>query len=143
MSGIIRKRLDPSPYGTTTIGALLDALREVRPDAQVYYDFCGLIPCGLRSYRGYYDHLALGWSDDSEAEPTTAQQLTKILRGATGPGMQFTGWKGGEYRMTMDSPIWADNAGRASSTAIVGIEYDADARPEWTQYVYLITERVS
>jgi hypothetical protein len=95
----------------------LIALLEARPQDQgVSFDFCGLVPTSVDSYRGYYDHLAMGWSADGA--PKVADLLGRLREAL---GAVFTGYKGGEFRMDADTPMWVANYGRSDSTAIIGI----------------------
>lgn len=45
--------------------------------------------------------------------------LIEMLEGAL--GKQFTGWKGGEFTMHRDTPMWVANPGNGYSTGVVGI----------------------
>lgn len=125
-------------HGTISLGALIDRLTTAAPEGRVFYDFCDTTPRGIDSYRGYYDHLALGWSSDIRtlADQTAVKDLLAILRSAIGG--TFHGWKGGEYVMNRDSPVWVDNSGECSSTAIVGVSVENEDR-DW---VYILTARV-
>ena len=111
-----------------TVGTLLEALRPFSSEARVRLLFCGLAPTVLESYRGYYEQLAFGWVDPADGnEYPTVAEVRGWLRDAT--KRSFTGWKGGTYSMTADTPLWVDNPGSATGTALVGVagEYDADA----------------
>ena len=81
-----------------TLGELIEKLRQADPEALI----------GLHnphSYRGYYTDLAL--------EPTKApikvwqllNQLTDVL------DTELTGYKGGEFLMTYDTPLWVAHYG--------------------------------
>lgn len=91
----------------------------------ICYDFGTAIPTDLDSYRGSYDELALGYkltgydSDVNHFSDITAQALLEKLKSAI--GATYTGWKGGDFKMDKDTPVWVDNAGNYTSTAIVGI----------------------
>lgn len=106
-----------------TLGEMIELLRKLPADHPASFAFCRLRPTSLRSYRGFYDHLALGFG-----EPGTMPVGDLLTELRTAHGHKFEGYKGGSYRMRNDTPMWADNWGDASSTAIVGIkadEYDA------------------
>lgn len=105
-----------SVFGTMTLGELIAALEKRERDQLVYFDFGNFVPRGVDSYRGYYDHLAIGFSDDGT--PTVAGVL-KMLKSAR--GKSFEGYKGGAYTMCDDSPVWAANHGKATGAGIVGI----------------------
>lgn len=99
-----------------TVGELIRLLEAREPDAHVRFDFEHFAPIGLDSYRGFYDHLAFGFSE--KADPTVADVLA-MLRGAI--GQTFHGWKGGDYVMDERTPLWVANRGNSGSTAVVGL----------------------
>lgn len=124
--------LETGTDGTVSLGALIDALSNLKAGATVWYDFVHLIPTTVASYRGYYDHLALGYG---EGQMTVAQLLSN-LREALVPGKTYEGWKGGEYQMSRETPVWVANPGESGSTAIVGL------RRVYEDYYVLVTEQV-
>lgn len=89
---------------------------QIRPLA--VFGFCGMAPCALSSYRGYYDHLAIEYAMD---EQCSAQVLLEKLRAALQPGNTFDGYKGGEYQMHANTPLWVDKWGQCTGTAVTGI----------------------
>ena len=103
-----------------TLGDLIDALAKRPPEDEVVFDFCGLHPTDVDSYRGYYDHLAIGYS--TEYKPVKVAALLAELRAAD--GKVFTGYKGGDFRMDRDTPMWVANYGESGSTAVVGVAGD-------------------
>ena len=114
-------------HETTSLGELIKALKPHEFDTAVQYDFAYLAPTTLASYRGYYDHLALGWTEDyrrAMPEATdywpTVRDLVKRLE--EGVGQFFDGWKGGGCQASLTTPIWAANPGHSGSTAIVGVD---------------------
>ncbi len=111
------KELDLTFRGTTSLGSLIDALKECAPGAEVQFDFCYIVPTTLASYRGYYEDLALGWQDKGPTK--TVAGLIEQLEGAIGD--TYEGWKGGDYTMHRGSSIWVANRGEAGGTAIVGL----------------------
>lgn len=135
------QELIKSVYGTTPVGALIAALEAAPQDADVQYDFCYLRPTKVDSYRGYYDHLALGWSDQSVNDDAgkfvrhwpPVSDVLKELQSAI--GKTFSGWKGGLYTMRNSTPLWVANPGEAGGTGIVGIDIDLST-------VTLITAKV-
>lgn len=50
----------------------------------------------ISSYRGYYDHLAIAYTDNID-HAASAEAIARQLRLAV--GNTFTGYKGGKYRM--------------------------------------------
>lgn len=119
------KRLEITPFGTATLGSVIDALKAANPGAQVLFDFCGTSPTTVASYRGWYDHLALGWSDSFDGDWPNVADLLADLEAAL--STRFIAYKGGEYTMTPNTPLWVDRWGDATGTGIVGIETLGDA----------------
>lgn len=79
-------------------------------------------PSDVGSYRGYYQDLAIRYSDDHE-DRMTAQEFKETLEDAI--GTEFTGYKGGEFEMTEDTPVWVAKWGNASRTAVSGVRMTA------------------
>jgi hypothetical protein len=98
-----------------TLGYLIERLERLPQDAVVCYDFVYLMPKGIHSYRGYYEQLALGYTDEGES-PKVSELLT-LLKDAN--GKTFTGYKGGEYTMGDDTKMWVANRRQAGGTAII------------------------
>lgn len=97
-----------------TLDELIRALSAC-PDHAVRIEIGGRFPGEFASYRGYYDHLALGTGD----EPQTVAQLLAAAGGAK--GKTFTGYKGGDYVMDGDTPVWFSEWGDNSGIGIVGV----------------------
>lgn len=108
---------DMTSYGTVSLGGLIDALKRRDQTHIVSLGFEHMVPTSLESYRGFYDHLALGFADHSDW-PKVAH-LVDMLEKAVGES--FCGWKGGDYTMDRETPVWVANPGNTGSTAIVGI----------------------
>ena len=101
-----------------TLGDMIRLLDRVeKPETTVRFDFGRLKPRELDSYRGYYDQLALGWWE-SEKDVTVAELLVECRKAV---GNTFDGYKGGEYKMTLSTPLWVANYGDCHDTAIVGV----------------------
>lgn len=105
-------------YDTLTLGELIDEISLAEPAATVQFDFCYLVPTTVKSYRGYYDHLAIGWSDNGEL-PSVLEVLNNLREAV---GEVFVGYKGGEYRMGLHTPVWVANYGETGSAAIDWID---------------------
>lgn len=104
------------------LGELVEMLAPLEADACVMFDFCGCFPLPeVDSYRGYYEDLAIGWSEYEAGrfEPATVSQIYSTLSGAI--GSTYGGWKGGEFTMRSDSRLWVSNPGSSSGVAIVGV----------------------
>lgn len=110
-------RIDAQPL---TLGALIGALA-LRPGGQpVLFDFGRHRPDGFDSYRGFYDHLALGYVEGHET--VTVDDLLTQAKGCVGE--VFTGYKGGQFRMDLNTPVWVANPGECPSSCLVGVDGD-------------------
>lgn len=98
------------------LGPLADAIRKCDRAKPVVFDFDGVSPDGMHSFRGYYEQLALGYSEGT----TSAGAFSAACDGAI--GTTFEGYKGGNYRMWFDTPVWVSNYGRAEMRGVVGVE---------------------
>lgn len=122
--------LERSIYGTATLGAVIAALERAEPEADVQYDFCYTRPTTVASYRGYHDHLALGWSEDSVKDKSgnfvshwpKAKDVLAELKSAL--GKTFKGYKGGDFMMAANTPLWVAKWGQSGGTGIVGMTCD-------------------
>lgn len=106
-------------YGPISLGSLIDKLAKCDPEREVMFDWCGMGPTTFDSYRGYYDHLAVGYEDNHCIRAGELLELAKAACGET-----YTGWKGGDYRMDRDTPVWVANPGHCYGTAIVDVDSD-------------------
>lgn len=86
-------------------------------EPRVYFDFCHLTPTSLASWRGSYDELALGFSEDRDLYPLG--DFIDMLKRAD--GATFHGWKGGEYVMSQHTPVWVAQQGDSGNTAIINV----------------------
>lgn len=108
--------------GQITLGQLIQQLEVRERPNIVIYDFAMLAPTTLASYRGYYEHLALGHTNEPRFEVTVADLLDRLREAV---GQVFTGYKGGDYLMSENTPLWVANSGCTGGTAVVGV-YDAN-----------------
>lgn len=127
---------DGTIFGTCSVEGLIAALERCDKTARVTFDFCGVVPSCIASYRGHYDHLALGWAVDAPTPPVS--EIVQLLRGAI--GKRFDGWKGGTYLMGPATPVWVDRPGQCTSTAIVAVERQQAEGEDI--YVTLVTRSV-
>jgi len=103
-----------------TLGELVERLEQCEQDADVYFDFCRYQPGVLDSYRGYYDHLALGYEESGTGPlPVSVKALLKMCKDAD--GRIFHGYKGGAYEITRRTPLWVENYGHSSGTTIADV----------------------
>jgi hypothetical protein len=90
--------------------------------ALVKYDFEYLFPTDIDSWRGSYAELALNfktYGDGGGSKPLTTVEFYKLLYEANGE--TFTGYKGGDYKMGNDTPIWVANYGHSGDTAVIDV----------------------
>lgn len=84
-----------------------------------------LRPGKLASYRGWYEHLALGYE---AGEPISAAELRQEFDRAL--FRYHEGYKGGHYLARRSTPVWASNWGEASDLAITGLRRRDDGVAE-------------
>jgi hypothetical protein len=139
-------------HGPISLGTLIRQLERVQfysdnPGHQegcfIQFDFGSFLPRSVHSYRGYYDHLAVSFETQYErnrrhdpsgktSNSCRVPEFLQTLRNAI--GQTFSGWKGGNYMMTAETPVWAASTGDATGTGIVGVQTDGSA------FVILTTE---
>lgn len=104
------------------LGTLISLLAARNPAETVEFDFGGLVPdvTHFLSYRGWYEHLALGFSPRTSYPEPTVATVKSALEGLIGKFL--TGYKGGEYRMTDRTPVWVSQWGDVSNTSLVGLD---------------------
>lgn len=97
----------------------LDKLNE--PDEKVYFDFGRMYPTEINSYRGYYEDLAIGYTEDyRKNEPQSVAEFLNQLNACL--GRSFQGYKGGTYVAGEDSAIWVANWGDTTDTIITEVK---------------------
>jgi hypothetical protein len=105
-----------------TVGELIKeldkAVAKCDADAVIRFDFCGLPPVRLASYRGFYEDLAIGYggADDEDVLLVDFAAKVKAMLGET-----IEGYKGGTYRVTEDTAVWVANHGTCFGTYVCGI----------------------
>lgn len=111
-------------FGTTTLGHMLDAMADMGSSQPLAFDFCGVIPDldadtgGVKSYRGWNEHLAISWRLADFSQYATVYGLRRKLAETIGATMD--GYKGITHRPNRNTPVWVDNRGEAHNTAIIG-----------------------
>ena len=112
------------------IEPLLKKQKEVKEkyghEARVVYDFCRLFPTDIGSWRGSYSELALNYSDWTKSngvfwgvEPMKIGDFYNMIKETI--GKTFYGYKGGEYVMGKNTPVWVANYGDSGHTAVINI----------------------
>lgn len=110
----------PRVWPMVNLGELILGLQQADSRAHVVFDFMGYSPAGLNSYRGYYDHLAIDFS----LHPITVGIFLPTCKRAVNGW--YTGYKGGKYQMSLETPIWVAPYEQVSDTVITGFEHDRD-----------------
>ena len=106
------------------LGEWIDTLAALPADYLVEMD-TGNLPTRLCSWRGVYAELTLdseppaGRYGNRPVEPRTVAALLKDARAAD--GKTFEGYKGGDYAMSLTTPIWADEWGDYSRRIVTGV----------------------
>ena len=77
-----------------TLGELIEALEHLPGEQTFKWGFSH-----PHSFRGYYEQLAFEPKDN-----TTVMEMLEDARKAN--GSTYTGWKGGEFRMGLGTPVW-------------------------------------
>jgi hypothetical protein len=101
-----------------TLGALIAALEKAPADASVLLDGGGS-PGKAMSYRGYYSDLSF----EPQTSPRSAREV--LLTAQEALGREFTGYKGGEFRMGPETPLWSASYS-CCGPAIVGLRVEGD-----------------
>lgn len=121
-----KRKLRMQNTSQLTLGELIRAIEEAGTkddkgeDKDIRYDFGYMRPTHLDSWRGSYAELALGYKEEwNDRNNPTAEDILQDCKNAI--GKTFEGYKGGEFIMDKNTPIWVDNYGCASDTAVIGI----------------------
>ena len=83
----------------------------------VRYDFEYLFPTTIDSWRGSYAELALNFETSGEELPVS--KFLELLKSAV--GKTFEGYKGGDFAMDENTPIWVANYSHSGNTAVVDV----------------------
>ena len=103
-----------------TLGEMIGALERLNQDGVVKFAFGNFAVGNVDSYRGYYHELAIGYGPPGyRSDHKTVGAILKTLRAAV--GATFHGYKGGEYAMGINTPMWASNHGNAFAACISGV----------------------
>src|SRR5574337_1643839 len=103
-------------YRHLTLGELIYKLENVPRDMQLRFDFADARPTTLDSWRGIYAELAIEFDFIT---PTTVAFFLKEAKLAV--NSEFTGYKGGSYKMTEKTRLWVANYGEVGSTCVADV----------------------
>ena len=98
-----------------TLGDFIDAL-ETCDQARMICLEDGRLIGDFLSYRGDYSHLAIC----SGSVPTTVGEVLEKARAAV--GAKFVGYKGGDFVMRRDTPLWVSNYGDCDNLRPCGLK---------------------
>jgi hypothetical protein len=100
-----------------TLGQLIQKFELVKDKtADVYFDFENFKPTGISSWRGSYNELALEFDGN---KIYNVKNFITLLKSAI--GKKFTGYKGGKYIMSLDTPVWVANYGNSGNTGVIDV----------------------
>lgn len=107
-----------------SLGRLIDELEKIKADENphVVFDFGDLIPVRFDSWRGAYDELCLNYASFDEKEPLRLSEFISMCKLAV--DKVFHGYKGGVFRMGLETPVWVANLGNSGNTALVGVLFN-------------------
>ncbi len=127
-----KQRMIDSPQ--LTLGQLISEIEKIGikkengEDMDIAFDFGSAIPTTLASWRGSYAELALGYrlsgydaydQEKGHFSDVTAEKVLAELKQAV--GATYYGWKGGDFLMDENTPVWVANQGNADNTIIIGV----------------------
>jgi hypothetical protein len=138
MNDLFQKQLDKyldkmhelNTQDIMTLGEFIKQLEKCNQEAIVTLEPFELYPTDFDSYRGYYCDLALGYTTTRD-EIENCLKVSDLLKKAKNClGKEFIGYKGGEFIMSKDTPLWISNYGEVSDTVIGEIREPLDGYVE-------------
>lgn len=103
--------------GQWTLGQLRDSLIKAPPTFLLYFSD-GRGVGYFDRWRGIYSEIAICPIEPSQTH-TVQTQMELAIQSI---GRTFTGYKGGDYTMTRETPVWVSPHGQADSYMVVGFE---------------------
>lgn len=121
-----------------TLGQLLEKLEAIEPKHyDVVFDFGGLIPDYFESYRGDYSHVCLNFEmpyKNWEYTPSVnVHQMIEKVKDTIGE--YKSGWKGGDYFMHEDTPVWVALGGMSPGSYLHDVKLSGCR-------IYLVTRNI-
>jgi len=102
-----------------TLGKAIEVIKDADKTLPVMFDCNNSYPGMPHSYRGFYSDLAFEWSTVGITAEFFLANLTTAL------GKTYVGYKGGDFTMTDDTPLWASDEG-ACGRAIMSATIEED-----------------
>lgn len=106
-----------------TLVQLINALEKAKP-THIYHGYAGLYIDDIRSYRGFYEDLAIGTTSDYSDGCADGIAFLEYVKACV--GREFEGYKGGEYTATRNTPLWIANWGKCGDTIVTGLHVDGE-----------------
>lgn len=100
-----------------TLGSAIRQFKLLPPKYVVVIEHTNYSPGDEMSYRGYYSDLAFEPMNDGD--PKSVEDFLAQLEHAL--NREYTGYKGGEFRMGDKTPLWISEYGTTSGIAIMSI----------------------
>jgi hypothetical protein len=102
-----------------TLGKMVDILKGSDPTLPVIFGGADTgSPGDEDSYRGYYSDLSFGRTDIEVTVASFLEQCSKALGGT------YEGYKGGDFNMAADTPIWCAAYGCCGNAIMEAIQSD-------------------
>lgn len=111
-------RRDRARYHVT-LGKMIEAIKHMPGNTPVVFDGGDLGPGSPHSYRGYYSDLAF--------EGTKGVTIASFLKDCRDSlDSTYDGYKGGDFLMDANTPLWWASYGCSGGRAIVDIRDEQD-----------------
>lgn len=110
-----------------SLGQLIDELNNISADGDchVAFDFGYFRPVCFDSWRGSYEELSIEYTDEGDYDAMKLKEF--ITKAEECIDKVFTGYKGGDFTMTRDTPLWVSKYGEANNTQVVGLHQETGA----------------
>lgn len=104
-----------------TLGKLISKLEEMNPEDRIICSTdTSMKFTGFDSYRGYYNDLAISYETNGNGAFDTVKDFLSAAKECL--GKTFYGYKGGEFVMHENTPLWIANYGHTSDFIIDRLE---------------------
>ena len=113
VDGMSRKWQEKRSQSQVTLGKLIEALESLDRDRLIR----GIVE--PHSYRGYYSDLAFEPTEDTQ----TVENALRIAKECLGE--KFVGYKGGDFYMTKNTPLWIAHYG-CTANRLMGLDTTGD-----------------